>query len=429
LAQERGGGDRGAGADRGAAARAEYAFVEDAGARRGAEGGVGERRGGGGRSGDGDGDGDGERERGRGELAAGGDGERERGGGEFAADIKCDRDDGSQERPTPKAPCATTRSIRCRTAWTRKKRNTCIDPESSAWTRSDVREGTVIMIRFKPRHILAPLLVSALFITGSSAAQPKPGAATPTGVEALAGELFDKGNVFYKQSRWAEAEVQFQKAWDVRRGFDIAANLGDCELQIGQVREAAEHLAYAIREFPLSGKTALRERLQKRFAEAREQVGILKVSADAEGAELVIDGLVVGRSPLSSEVFVDPGVHAVEARLTGYEEARASLEVPKGSSKEVRLVLEKKIAPPPPPLPSSTIGAPIAPPPPGGPSKPILISGGATAGVGVVAGVIFTVLANGKAKSARDATQSLVATTWRPNDVHSNFGDSGFVRL
>jgi hypothetical protein len=269
------------------------------------------------------------------------------------------------------------------------------------------------MIRFKPHLILFPLLVCGLALTGSSAAQTKPAGTASSDSEALAGELFDKGNVFYKQSRWADAEVQFQKAWDVRRGFDIAANLGDCELQTGQLREAAEHLAYAIREFPLSGKAALRERLQKRFAEAREQVGVLRAKVDVAGAVITVDGREVGRSPLSNEVFVDPGSHSVEAQLAGYELARKTIEVPKGAAGDVVLSLVKKSAPPPPPPPpsaSSSIGTINPPPAPGGPSKPIVIAGGAGAGAALVAGVVFAVLANGKASSAREATQALVGT-------------------
>src|SRR3954468_17757613 len=123
--------------------------------------------------------------------------------------------------------------------------------------------------------LCTPLVISLMCTAGSSAAQPKSGGAR--GAEDMAGELFDKGDVLYEHARWAEAEVQFQKAWDLRPSFDVAANLGDCELQIGQAREAAEHLAYAVKQFPLSGKAAVQKRLAARFAEARKLVGGLKI--------------------------------------------------------------------------------------------------------------------------------------------------------
>src|SRR5262249_11482513 len=56
---------------------------------------------------------------------------------------------------------------------------------------------------------------------------------------------------------------------------------------------------------------------------------------------------------------------------------------------------------PPPPLPSP-------PPPSPGPNKAIVIAGAGATGAALITGVVFMVLANGKASTARDETAALV---------------------
>jgi len=204
-----------------------------------------------------------------------------------------------------------------------------------------------------------------------------------------ASELFDKGTALYKQSRWVEAEAAFQQAWDLRKSFDLAANLGDCELEIGQNREAAEHLAYAVREFPLSGKPALRERLQQRFAQARALVGALKVRLNVQGAEVLVDGREVGVAPLADDVFVDPGAHTIEARLGEYEAVRVNVAVARGGSKEVPIALVRRVA-----------GG-------DGPNKAVLISGGVVTGVALITGTVLAVVAHAKASDANATAATL----------------------
>lgn len=243
------------------------------------------------------------------------------------------------------------------------------------------------MIRSAARCLQTLLLVGALCATGQSFANPGPSDVASPGASDAAGELFDKGNAFYHQSRWAEAEVQFQKAWNVKQSFDVAANLGDCELQIGQNREAAEHLAFAVRAFPVSGKPVLLERLRQRFAEARALTSALHIRVDIKGAEVTVDGRSVGVAPLADEVFVDPGARVVEARLEGYDVGRANVMAAKGTTQEVTLTLPRK-------------GVEPIVPPTSGAKLPILLGGAALGLVALGAGIGFTVAANGKSTDA-----------------------------
>lgn len=250
------------------------------------------------------------------------------------------------------------------------------------------------MIRMWSRRLTALLIASSLtLLSGSSSAQPKP-TVSPSATPARVDELFDKGTALYKQARWAEAEAQFLAAWDQKKTFDIAANLGDCELENGENSEAAQHLAYALRAFPVSGKASLRERLQDRFALARSRVAALQVKVSVPGATVRIDGRLVGLAPLPDPVFVDPGRHEIVVQLDDYETGQAVAEVTQGSSRDFAFALIKKKT-----AVSSVTSV--------GPNQAVLIGGSVTAGLALATGVVFTVLANGKANAANQSRDAL----------------------
>jgi hypothetical protein len=256
-------------------------------------------------------------------------------------------------------------------------------------------------------------LVLGQVASANAHAEDPPSASGTPASDAVkrADAFFRSANQFYSEKKWTEAEADFLAAWTLNPTYDVAANLGHTQYRLGKYRDAAEHLAFALRTWPLIGKPEPRTLAQERLAEVRKLVGVLKVTTDVPGAEVVLDGRVVGRSPLLNELFVDSGIHAVEARLAGYEVARTSADVAKGIFKDVTLALVKKSAPPPPPPPpsaSSSAGTINPPPAPGGPSKPIVIAGGAGAGAALVAGVVFAVISNGKAGDAATNHQELV---------------------
>ncbi|XYH96529.1 PEGA domain-containing protein [Sorangium sp. So ce1128] len=174
---------------------------------------------------------------------------------------------------------------------------------------------------------------------------PNARAADPAGdVVATQRALFEQGNRLYDERRWAEARDKFLEAWKLKRSYDVAANLGDVELMLGEARGAAEHLAYALREFPAGGKPALRQTLAKRFDEARRLVGALRIQASKPGAEVLVDGRSIGYAPIDDEVFVEPGTHQLTARREGYDDATANVEAKAGGAYEVTLTLEPAAA-------------------------------------------------------------------------------------
>jgi hypothetical protein len=266
-----------------------------------------------------------------------------------------------------------------------------------------------------PRSFLALpfVLAAACALSAPAFSQPKTSGADDA---QQADEHFRKGKELVNAGRLKEAREEYLAAFRLRRSYDVAGNLGSVESSLGMPRDAAEHLSFAIHNYAASGTTPEQlERAKTKLVEAERQVGTVKLSVNIDGAEVIVDGKSVGRAPLGDDVFVDVGERTIEARLAGYESAKQTIKIAKAQALPVKLMLV--IASPPvptasavplasasasagpPPVPSSST-APIVPVAAGGPSKPVLITGGVVTGLAVVAGVVFTVIANGKATDA-----------------------------
>jgi hypothetical protein len=189
--------------------------------------------------------------------------------------------------------------------------------------------------------------------------------------------LFDQANKLYDAGRLAEAEVAYIQAWKLKKSFDVAGNLGNLEADLKRWRQAAQFLAYALREFPAGGKPAVRENLLRRQAEAMQYVGQLRIQVNRPGAEVFLDGTSLGVYPLQEDVFAEPGNHLIEARLEGLPPVQANVVVTKGRVDDVTINLAPK-----------------------GANKAVIIAGGVIAGVAAVTGAVFAGLWASQGSSA-----------------------------
>jgi hypothetical protein len=231
---------------------------------------------------------------------------------------------------------------------------------------------------------------------------PPPPAGAPTDADAQAAKWLKVGNAAFKAGDFAGAEKAYREAFAVKKGYDIAGDLGMAELAQGKQREAAQHLAFTLRLFPITGEPAVREQMQKAYDQCRTGVSAVKVTVGVKGAQVLVDGAPAGDSPLLDPVYVDPGDHVIEARLDGYTGSSQRVTVDKGGEAEVALVLT--------PIPGQvrTVVREVQVPA----RRRSLVPGLALAGVtvvGVVGGVAFLSLSSAQ-KSDAETTRTALLT-------------------
>jgi tetratricopeptide (TPR) repeat protein len=187
------------------------------------------------------------------------------------------------------------------------------------------------------RRCLPALLVALLLAAPAAGAAPPSDDATSAQIAAL----YKRANALYGQKDLAGAEALYLEAWRLKRTYDVACNFGAVELDLGKPRDAAEYLAFALREFPAGERAAAREQIKTRLALARAEVGTLHVRVNVPGAVVSVGDRAVGKAPVDDELFVSPGTIAVSASAPGYEQALQSVQVAKGGSADVVLTLKE----------------------------------------------------------------------------------------
>jgi hypothetical protein len=152
-------------------------------------------------------------------------------------------------------------------------------------------------------------------------------------------EHYLRGKVLLKSGDVRGAYLEYKASWNLKQSYDIAANLGNLELDQGMPRDAAEHLAFALRTVAVTVPEDRIETMRDLFNRARRLVGSATVKVNVPGAEILVDGHAVGLSPLAGEIFLDPGKRTIEARHSAYVPAKKVIDVARASSEPVELVL------------------------------------------------------------------------------------------
>lgn len=160
-----------------------------------------------------------------------------------------------------------------------------------------------------------------------------PAAAEPVDV------LFKEGVAAAQAGQVEVAYEKLKAAWALRQTYDIGASLAVVENALGKHRDAAEHFQFALDNYPPMSGDDKRKQLEQGLAEARKNVGELKINV-APGADVEVNGRMVGTSPLKSPVFVDPGQTTVTCKKKNFGEGQALVQVNIGEAKDVTVEIK-----------------------------------------------------------------------------------------
>jgi hypothetical protein len=258
----------------------------------------------------------------------------------------------------------------------------------------------------------ALMSVLATRVAHAETEQPIPAASAVTGTseEEEVRRLYRASYESSSAGNLREGKTLLLRAWAIRHTYDIASALGQLELALDEPRDAAEHLDFALRNFPPQQSAAALEDVRADFAKAKARVGSVSVHVSLPGAQVFVDGKFVGTAPLAAPLFLDPGKHTIAA-----EEAGARIENPIVARANVAESL------------FLTVPEPQQPEPKDRPSEnsthasslPYILGGGVVAaGLGV--GFAFAIAASSKT----DRAESL-RTQLEPGECFQSREDSG----
>jgi hypothetical protein len=167
---------------------------------------------------------------------------------------------------------------------------------------------------------------------GARAQAPEPSAADRTAAQEAyrhALELFDAG-------RYAEALVDFKRAYALAPAFRILYNLGLCHAALGDSLAAVEAFSGYLRQGGARIDSPRRAQVDAEIARLSKQLAWLTLEVVEPGAELSVDGAVVGKGPLTRELRLNAGRHAVEVRSADGTLKTQSVTLGAGSEQRLR---------------------------------------------------------------------------------------------
>jgi len=144
---------------------------------------------------------------------------------------------------------------------------------------------------------------------------------------AKARECFTHAVDLFDNKRFADSLEEFQRSYELAPVFSTLYNIGLVHVALGHPVEAAE----AFERYLAQGGDAVpadkRAKVESELAAQKLKIGEIRVAATPAGAEVRLDGKVVGKAPLTESVRAGAGHHRVEVMLDGYRTQSTEVDV------------------------------------------------------------------------------------------------------
>jgi hypothetical protein len=173
-----------------------------------------------------------------------------------------------------------------------------------------------------------------------------------------ASQRFEKGVSFYRDGEYQAALLEFKRAYELFPNYRVLYNLGQTS------RELKDHASalVAFERYLAEGDKidAARKRdVENWIAELRTKVARVSVATNVPGAEITVDDLLVGTTPLAEPILLNAGRRKVSATLSGHVPVQRYIDVAGADTAELSLELVSLVAP----APTGPARADATPPP------------------------------------------------------------------
>ncbi|HEY0194153.1 MAG TPA: hypothetical protein VGC42_23710 [Kofleriaceae bacterium] len=207
----------------------------------------------------------------------------------------------------------------------------------------------------------------ALVLAAPAAAAPRrpPASGKKTPAQQEADRHFKSGVALFKETKYAEALAEFQRAYDIAPHPLVLYNIAGCQRELSQYGDAVAAYTRFLTEgkgvVPAARLTAAKAELDAILARiARVSVTI---TPTLDGTTLTVDGAALDRP--ANPLILSPGEHHLVAHADGRRDADKTVRVASGDDLTVELALAElpQIQPRPPQPPAIERPAVVAAPP------------------------------------------------------------------
>ena len=157
-----------------------------------------------------------------------------------------------------------------------------------------------------------------------------------------AARRFEQAIKLYEDADYTVALAEFERVYELMPDYRVLYNIGQVNIQLGRYARAYRTL----KEYVARGKSELpsdrRAAVQADLEQLNGRVARINVSVDQPGAEVSIDGTLVGKAPLVEPLVVDVGERTLRVTLGGYTPQTTTITLAGGDSRDSSFVLERE---------------------------------------------------------------------------------------
>lgn len=178
----------------------------------------------------------------------------------------------------------------------------------------------------------------------AQSAKPAPSATPPpAATEAVLEEAkrrYGQGIRFYQDGDYRLAANEFERAYKLSNSYKILYNIGQVHLQLNNYARAVDSLERYLVEGGSEIPEARRREIERDIKNYQSRTARLTVEANVAGADVLVDDIPVGVTPIGRPLRLEVGTH----RLTISKEklVPASKLVSLAASEEAKIVVELK---------------------------------------------------------------------------------------
>jgi hypothetical protein len=238
-------------------------------------------------------------------------------------------------------------------------------------------------------------LVLVTVVALASAAPSRPARAAAPG-EADA--IVDKAVALRRDGDDQGALALLLQAYALGQEPRATGQLGLCEQALGRWVDAEGYLTDALKAAPDPWVKKNRRTLEDALAIVKAHIARLEIEGEPEGAEVLVNGTLVGKLPLAGPVRVAEGEVEVEVRAPGFVRQTKTMRLEPGQYQRVIMRARQEA---PEPAPATATAAPALPPPVAAPAATTAASTSTAA-----------VSAEDKHRDAAAATPTRLALKW-----------------
>lgn len=151
---------------------------------------------------------------------------------------------------------------------------------------------------------------------------------------------FDRGYLLAQQGSLEAAIAEFKQAQALSPHPSVLYNLGQAYAASGRAVEAVQTLRKYLEQADATLDAERRAQAAAVVDYQGQRIGTLELDIEPPGAELMLDGELLGKAPLSSPVQLTAGPHGLTVAHAGYTPRSVRVEIVGKSASSARVHLE-----------------------------------------------------------------------------------------